>query len=93
MVIYFSPKGEDIMQNELVKFIRSKRRGGGLRGVLVGNKEGIGWSYAHPRDTFNKELGKRIARDRIFSGTKSQMPTAVEEELPEFSDRVVRYFK
>ena len=78
--------------NELVQFVRNRH--GQPKGVLVARQNGIGWSAVSPRDTFDKELALRIARGRAEAGRiQAQRPSYIEDALPKFRNRAVRYFR
>lgn len=75
---------------ELIQYVRETRgrRKGNLRGVVVANENGIGWSYARtrphvedgkviPPDIFDKTRGLMIARARIDTPTRASVPRDV----------------
>ena len=77
---------------EIRQFIR--REDGQPIGIMVAtSRDNIGWSVLHRRDSFNKELGLRIARGRAVSGSEATPPRRVREQLRRFQDRASRYFK
>lgn len=54
----------------LVAYVRDPKRQDRFIGCVVAvGAEAVGWSQCCSRDTFSKELGKRIATGRALSGS------------------------
>ena len=87
--LYQITKEEEM--SELVQFVRGRH--GQPRGVLVAQKEGIGWSAVHPRDRFDKQLSLHIARKRIEKGCRITPPSHIRKSLGRFKNRAQRYFR
>lgn len=79
---------------ELIQYVRVNRgpRKGNLRGVVVANENGIGWSYCRtskqtkdgkviPPDRFDKVKGLMIARARTNIQTAARVPRDVQPVL------------
>lgn len=79
---------------ELRKYLRDKN--GNPCGVLIALGKGqVGWSVVHPQDSFDKELGVRIARGRAAAGTATpgRLPNKHLTEYQIMEERASRYFK
>lgn len=71
----------------------SRRKIGVLIGIFADGDIQIGWSKCAKGDTFDKELGDRIALDRAEGGTLRHLPFKFHEEVERFANRCMRYFK
>ena len=86
--------------NTLIHYIRyknKKRRGKG-RGVIVAvsdtqSKFKVGWSAVCPKDSFDKELGLKIATERCNTPTKKSIPHDMAPYLVNMQQRAQKYFK
>lgn len=74
--------------------------GGDPIGVIVAiDRDRIGWSLCNKKDTFDKQIGLRIALNRAeFYGTNKsflleQIPDSIREEIIEMYTRSEKYFK
>lgn len=83
----------------LIKYIRNEH-GHPIATVVATDAGHVGWSVCHRADTFDKELGIRIATGRAnHAGVTNNYPTLNQnkETLPqairEMYDRSIRYFK
>ena len=77
----------------LVRYIRGDNRQ--PIGVLVGTRYGVGWSVAAPRDRvgqFDRDLGRHIAVQRMFKGTRARLPDFATTTLNEFVATCERFF-
>lgn len=83
------------LKNVLVRYVRDNKKNGSLKGVIVGTKDGVGWSLCCKKDRFNKDLGLSIAIDRatVGTGVKVQIPAEISSHLMSMEDRRKRYFK
>lgn len=85
------------MRNEIVQHIREN---GKPVATLVGRKDEdgnvyIGYSKCNQKyDTFSKKKGVMIARGRArIDISQRTVPMVIDEHLPYFADRCMRYFK
>lgn len=86
----------------LIKYYRVNNK---LKGVVVAlDKDIVGWSMCHPRDTFNKTRGLNIAISRASYlyqklGSKgimyhySKVPKSLELDVDNMRTRSCKYFK
>lgn len=84
----------------LVKYVRGKH--GKFCGAVVADYDAdcrlikLGWSAVHPKDTFDKELAKRIAYGRATVNRVQNfddIPKHIVPELRAMYTRASRYFK
>jgi hypothetical protein len=92
---------KDKPQTEIFEYIRRRHNGKTVKvGVIVGTTdEGhgvvkVGWSKCNVRlDTFEKDVGLKLARERCKTPSKSGVPACVKRQYRQFAARCVRYFK
>lgn len=86
-----------MINNNLIQFVRDNK--GNPKGVVVaslidGNVR-IGWSLTNESsgDTFDKDMGMRIAIGRINVGSNAIVPIAVNKIIQSLVGRSKKYFK
>jgi hypothetical protein len=88
-------------ENKLVQYVREPRgsRRGQLRGVVVAipnekTKWLVGWSYCRTTlDSFDREMGLKIALGRCYSPTKAAMPNDVKPVYKHMVKRAEKYYQ
>jgi len=89
------------MKNVLIHYVRESRgrRRGQLRGVVVAvpdlaTKWLTGWSFCRtPLDSFDKDMGIKIALGRCYSPTRAIMPNDVKPVFEHMVARAEKYYK
>lgn len=82
------------MTNLLKKYIRKENRE--PFGVIVGTKEGVGWSITSKKDKYNPRIGLTIAINRAnFNDPKRKLkiPAEIAEMIEHMDQRRKKYFK
>lgn len=84
--------------NELVTYIRKSRNNRTPVGVVVaqcpdGENIYFGWSRCRKGDTFNRQLGLKIARNRLGRQGVSSVPQDITKGMFDMDQRAKRYFR
>lgn len=98
-------EGKDSKQSEqskeLVEFIKKNVNGRRQKVAVLYAKLGsdnivrIGWSKTNTKlkDTFNKDVGLALARERSVLVQNAKVPTSIGKKYRKFKSRCARYFK
>ena len=85
------------MSKEIIQYIRRGNKLIGCFYAVKSNKDdafvSIGFSLCRKTDVFDKDLGLTIAHNRALYQRLSEPPVSIKEDLLEFVNRCVRYYK
>lgn len=82
----------------LVQYARKSKNDRAPVGVLVASKVGgrviIGWAGCHKKDIFKKEIGLKIALNRInLADSGKKIPDKIQYIMPQFLNRCMNFYK
>jgi hypothetical protein len=84
-------------QPELIHYVRDDKTNNPI-GVVIASLDSsdqisIGWSRRHTHyDAYDKSKGLMIARNRIETATRAELPRDMKQIYIDMSDRAIRYF-
>lgn len=94
----YEPKVEILTDGQPRAYL--KEIGGNPIGVVISPEKGkVGWSLCNKKDTFNKEIGKKIALNRAdFYGSNIEwimkiVPKSIIDDVIEMYERSEKYYK